>query len=42
MNEATAITETIAKFAEALVNFINMVKDFFAKLSGGAETTPEA
>ncbi len=42
MNEATAITETIAKFAEALVNFINMVKDFFAKLTGGAETTPEA
>lgn len=42
MNEATAITETIAKFAQALVDFINMIKDFFAKLTGGATETPEA
>lgn len=42
MNEATAITETIARFAQALVDFINMVKEFFAKLSGAAPEAPEA
>lgn len=33
--------EAIEKFAQALVDFINMVKEFFAKL-GGATETPEA
>lgn len=41
MNEATDITATIAKFAQALVDFINMIKEFFAKL-GGTTETPEA
>lgn len=40
-NEVNDITTTISRFAEALVNFINMIKDFFAKLGGSTET-PEA
>ena len=33
--------EAIEKFAAALVEFINIIKEFFAKL-GGATETPEA
>lgn len=36
------VTQYIEKFAQALVDFINMVKEFFAKLGGAAEETPEA
>lgn len=35
-----AVTEYIAMFAEYFVMFINMIKEFFAGLGGGA-TTPE-
>lgn len=35
------VTAYIEKFAQALVDFINMVKEFFAKL-GGMTETPEA
>lgn len=36
------VTQYIEKFAQALVDFINMVKEFFAKLSGAAPEAPEA
>lgn len=34
------VTQYIEKFAQALVDFINMVKNFFAQLGG--TTNPEA
>lgn len=35
------VTEYIAMFAEYVAMFINMIKEFFASLTGGAEPKPE-
>ncbi len=37
-----SVTEYIAKFAEYVVMFINMIKEFFASLGGSTETPEDA